>query len=69
MNFSRMKMLKLTRRGAGFSGISTFSCGRKLIFSHMKMFGGGALLQNGEFLYIFYTRLCASLAFSKTVKN
>ena len=49
MNFSHMKMLKLTRRGAGFTGISTFSCGRKFIFSHMKMFGGGALLQNGEF--------------------
>ena len=49
MNFSRMKMLKLTRRGAGFTGISTFSCVRKFIFSHMKMFGGGALLQNEEF--------------------
>ena len=69
MNFSRMKMLKLTRRGAGFTGISTFSCVRKFIFSHMKMFGGGALLQNGEFLYIFDTRLSTSLIFSKTVKN
>ena len=54
MNFSRMKMLKLPRRGAGFSGISTFSCGRKFIFSHMKMFGGGALLQNEELVNFFY---------------
>ena len=33
---------------AGGTSISTFSCARKFIFSHMKMFGGGALLQNGE---------------------
>ena len=38
---------------AGGTSISTFSCGRKFIFSHMKMFGGGALLQNGEFSDIF----------------
>ena len=59
-----MKMLKLTRRGPGFS-VSTFSCARKFIFSHMKMFGGGALLQNGEFQYIFYRRLITSLDFVK----
>ena len=35
--------------------------------SHMKMFGGGALLQNGIFLYIFGTLLPTTLDFVKTL--
>ena len=66
MNFSHMKMLNLTRRGAGFTGISTFSCARKFISSHMKMLGGGAPAQNGEFSDIFGPRLSTSLDFVLT---
>ena len=51
--------------GGSYIYISTFSCVRKFIFSHMKMLGGGALLQNGEFLYIFCRRLSTSLDFVK----
>ena len=53
----------------GIHCISTFSCARKFIFSHMKMLGGGAPAQNGEFLDIFEGRLGLSLTFSKTHKN
>ena len=65
-------MFWLTRQAAGLSGISHFlDRERKIhfLFPIKKMLGGGPMLQNGEFLYIFEPRLSASLTFSKTVKN
>ena len=62
-------MLKLTRRGAGFTGISHFlDRERKIhfLFPIKKMLGGGPTTQNGEFLDIFYRLLRTSLDFVKT---